>query len=75
MSLPTIPRVCWLLGSARLDSKVSLHFLVTELRQEMALPPMEAGVVKRPRMGPLLALELVAVELALERSELVVCVN
>lgn len=41
----------------------------------MALPPMEAGIVKRPRMGPLLALELVAVELALERSEVVVCVN
>lgn len=41
----------------------------------MALPPTEAGMVKRPRMGPLPALELVEVELTLKRSELGVCVN
>ena len=73
--MPAFSGTCKLLGGTGLDGEVSLDLLAPYLRQKMALPPLEARVVERARVGALPALELVKVKLALKRCKLGVCVG
>lgn len=61
------------LRGTRFDGEIPLDFLPANLREEVALSSAKAGVVEGSGMRSLSALELIQIELSLERGELGVC--